>query len=55
MIHEQGDVESFDFCELSQKKFNVGVARNTHRQDTFSADAQHNFLKLRKILKSATW
>ena len=39
----------------SQKKFNVGVACNSHPQDTFSADAQHNFLKLRKILKSATW
>ena len=30
MIHEQGDVESFELCELSQKKFNMGVACNTH-------------------------
>ena len=53
MIHEQGDVESFEFCELSQKS-SMWALLAIHTQDTFSADAQHNFLKLRKILKSAT-
>ena len=36
------------------EKINVDIACNIHPQDRHIADAEHNFLQLRKILKSAT-